>query len=81
MWVGVDIHCCLMTVLFVWWVSPAEPWLADVAGNCCGGRLGFMLGWAVSGCPLLPLFLFPSYPFALSPSLYSLIALFELGME
>lgn len=92
-WVGVDIHWLLNdSVICVVGLSTAEPRKAVVAGNYCGGRLGFMLGWAACCCPLLthpplflilsiPLSLFLSYPFTLSLSLYPLIALFEQGME
>lgn len=75
---------CLMTVLFVWLVlSSAEAWRAVVAGNCCGGRLGIMLGWTACFCPAL-VFLFlsllPFHPASLL-WLHPLIALFERGME
>ncbi|XP_005729683.1 neuronal calcium sensor 1b [Pundamilia nyererei] len=37
----------------------SEPRKAVVAGNCCGGRLDFMLGWTACCCPFLSLALSP----------------------
>lgn len=55
-WVGVDIHWLPNdSVICVMGLSTAEPRKTAVAGNCCGGRLGFVLGWAACYCPLLPL--------------------------
>lgn len=67
-----------MTVLFVWWVSPrkADVWqeiaVEEDWASCWAGLLTAVL---------YSLSLFLSYPFALSLSLYPLIALFEHGME
>lgn len=59
-WVGVDIPWLLNdSVICVVGLSTAEPRKAVVAGNCCGGRLDFMLGWTACCCPFLSLALSP----------------------
>lgn len=85
-WVGVDIHWLLNdSVICVVGLSAAQPRKAVEAGNCCGGRLGFVLGWVARCCPILSLplsFLLSVPPFhPVSLMLYPLIALFERGME
>lgn len=64
-WVGVDIHWLLNdSVICVVGLSTEGCY---VAGNCCGGRLGFVLSWAARCCPAL------SFSPTLSPCLSGFI--------
>lgn len=70
-WEGVDIHWLLNDSVICVVCLYTEG--SYVAGNCCWGRLDFVLGLLLLSLSLSPL--------CLSLLLYPLIALFEQGME